>query len=75
MYDPMTVDNDIALLRLPRPLIFNKDIAAACLPSLGTHPPAGTLCTILGWGKMDHSHKTGSRVLNEAKVRSLSSLY
>jgi secreted trypsin-like serine protease len=31
-YDPTTVENDIALLKLTRPILFDTDVAAICLP-------------------------------------------
>lgn len=55
--------DDVSLIRLEKPLIFNRWVRPICLPSaervtskldpnwvLG--PPAGTICTVVGWGAM-----------------------
>ncbi|XP_025414015.1 trypsin-like [Sipha flava] len=72
-YNPNTIDNDMALLKLrssdtetnggyhPQP---------ACLPVSDFHQtkrkPA--LCVVLGWGKVRSQHSYGSHVLREARV-------
>lgn len=58
-----TVDNDIALLRLPRAV----KVPVACLP---VKPPVPTeMCNIMGWGKVKSTEDYGTNVLHEAKVR------
>ncbi|XP_028831174.1 vitamin K-dependent protein C [Denticeps clupeoides] len=54
-YDPVTVDNDIALLRLSSPAPFTQYILPACLPSPnlaeGVLHLNGTSTIVTGWGK------------------------
>ncbi|XP_031617390.1 serine protease nudel-like isoform X2 [Contarinia nasturtii] len=55
--------NDISLLRMEKPLIFNRWIRPICLPSPERvtnqmdlnwmdGPPPGTTCTVVGWGRL-----------------------
>lgn len=45
-YSPRTLENDITLLKLSRPVQFNKYVKPACLPS--TDPKVGSDCYITG---------------------------
>lgn len=67
-YDPETVDNDIALLKLSSPAVLDKHVQLACLPKQNAPLPQDKLCTILGWGKENHMATHGTEVLKEAKV-------
>lgn len=55
-YEPHTMKNDIALLRLDPPLKFNRWVRPICLPPVHSlrlllaWPQPGTLCTAVGWG-------------------------
>lgn len=73
-YNPNTVDNDLALLRLHT---FDFEIndnhynmQPACLPvsdfQLRKRKPV--MCVILGWGKVRSKNSYGSQVLREARV-------
>ncbi|XP_049572262.1 probable threonine protease PRSS50 isoform X3 [Orcinus orca] len=42
--------NDIALLKLERPLKYNKYVWPICLPGLDSALKDHTLCTVTGWG-------------------------
>jgi hypothetical protein len=78
-YDPNTVDNDVALLRIP----LEQDMAGtgsansaevahpnvACLPGPNERLPEGKKCSIIGWGKEKNSHVYGTDVLHEAEVQ------
>ena len=49
--DQANLQNDIALLRLSRPVILGPDANVICLPSaLDSYIPA--TCTIIGWGEI-----------------------
>lgn len=61
-FNHQTVDNDIALLRLPRPV----KTPPACMPR--TRPNTKELCTIMGWGKLNSKDNYGTSRLHEAKV-------
>jgi len=51
-YDPRHLNNDIALLKLSTPVLFNKYVKPVCLPTEEVDP--GTDCYITGWGKVQH---------------------
>ncbi|XP_076269901.1 uncharacterized protein LOC143202327 isoform X2 [Rhynchophorus ferrugineus] len=61
-FEIKTVDNDIALLQLPR----SVRLPVACLPS--KKPKVGKLCSVMGWGKTDTRHSYGVPILHEAKL-------
>ncbi|KAK5645620.1 hypothetical protein RI129_004084 [Pyrocoelia pectoralis] len=61
-FNHQTVDNDIALLRLPKSI----NLTPICLPT--TQPESEELCSIMGWGKLNSSDEYGSSVLHEAKI-------
>jgi len=64
-YDPRTTDNDIAILKLSRPLEFGDRVSPICLPS-GNDPRPGQMCVTTGWGA---TQGTGSdEVLRQVKV-------
>ena len=63
------VDNDVALLELPRPALLGPHTGLACLPRPGQPPPPPQHhCTIIGWGKQSKQHYYGTEVLHEARV-------
>ncbi|CAG5113326.1 Oidioi.mRNA.OKI2018_I69.chr2.g7437.t1.cds [Oikopleura dioica] len=72
-YSPTTGQNDIALIKLPRPIAYSSNISPVCLPYKQEFQP-GTDCFIAGWGAQDESHKRGvvSSQLMEARVPLLS---
>jgi len=51
-YSQYTINNDIALLQLSRPVKYSKYVKPVCLPS--KEVSNGTDCYITGWGKMKH---------------------
>ncbi|KAK6628111.1 hypothetical protein RUM44_010593 [Polyplax serrata] len=58
-YDPVIMNNDIALLRLQKPFDFNRWVRPGCLPSFRGHisnffstPLPGTHCIAVGWGAL-----------------------
>jgi len=51
-YDPRQLNNDIALLKLDFPVILDKYVQPACLPS--QNAPVGSECYITGWGQIKH---------------------
>ncbi|XP_076276162.1 uncharacterized protein LOC143207041 [Lasioglossum baleicum] len=42
--------NDIAMLRLEKPVIFSDYVRPICLPD--AEPKSGTMCTVTGWGQL-----------------------
>lgn len=68
-YDADTVDNDVALLRLPVILTPSPSRGIACLPASKQPLPTNQLCTIIGWGKSSVTDDFGTDVLHEVRVR------
>ena len=48
-YDDGSHD-DIAVIKLEKPLSFSENVGPACLPKKSYDPKAGTECFISGWG-------------------------
>jgi len=61
-----TLDNDIALFYLEKPVIFSKWVKPACLPSKTLDP--GSECYITGWGKTRHPGNMHMKKLQQAKM-------
>jgi len=62
---PSPINNDIALLELEKPILFNTYVQPICLPQ--ADPAVGTECYITGWGKMKHPGNM-VRYLQQAKM-------
>lgn len=67
-YDPVTVDNDIALLKLRQPLKINKHVSPVCLPKDTDVMKDNARGTILGWGKRRPDAIFGTDALHAARV-------
>lgn len=67
-YDYDTITDDIALLKLAKPVSVSKTIGFACLPEEADKLPEQYMCYILGWGKKQNTDIFGSTVLREARV-------
>ena len=48
-YDSVTVNNDIALLKLTNEITFNNYVSPACLPDKDV--VKDTICVTTGWGE------------------------
>jgi len=48
------LNNDIALMELSKPAMFNERVQPACLPDQDEAPAVGSKCFITGWGKIRH---------------------
>ncbi|CAH2107311.1 unnamed protein product [Euphydryas editha] len=70
-YDPDTVINDVALLRLPEPARPELGHGIACLPKPHQILPPHSTCIILGWGKKRPTDVHGTRILHEAQVSTI----
>ncbi|XP_042315230.1 transmembrane protease serine 2 isoform X2 [Sceloporus undulatus] len=66
-YDSSSKTNDIALMKLQSPLIFDEFIRPVCLPNPGMMFQPGQQCWISGWGALRQGGNT-SKVLNAAVV-------
>ncbi|XP_036410805.1 vitamin K-dependent protein C [Megalops cyprinoides] len=71
-YNSITVDNDIALLRLAEPIHFSNYIVPVCLPDRRLAEKVlhqnGTLTVVTGWGKGDQKDKHYSSALYFIKI-------
>ncbi len=47
-YNPRTLNNDIALMKLKTPVVFGKYVKPVCLPNQDQNFPVGTQCYITG---------------------------
>ncbi|XP_047986548.1 vitamin K-dependent protein C isoform X2 [Leguminivora glycinivorella] len=71
LYDPDTVVNDVAMLRLPGPARLDMGHGIACLPGEQQTLAPHTSCVILGWGKKRSTDVHGTRILHEAQVSTI----
>lgn len=62
-----TLENDIALLRLQRPLRLKPSICLVCLPTRGSTVRPGKRCTVTGYGYTSESGPAAYR-LREANI-------
>jgi len=51
---PSTLNNDIGLIKLAKPVIMGTYVKTICLPNVGETPKVGSKCFVSGWGKMTH---------------------
>jgi len=61
-------ENDIALIKLPKPATLNEDVRLICMPDGPVQP--GTTCYAAGWGK-NRQGKTPEK-LHEVELRTIS---
>uniref|UniRef100_A0A672HVJ3 Suppressor of tumorigenicity 14 protein homolog n=1 Tax=Salarias fasciatus TaxID=181472 RepID=A0A672HVJ3_SALFA len=71
-YNPVTFDNDIALMELDADVSLNQNIWPICLPSSSYDFPAGQEAWITGWGNTREGGVRAS-VLQKAQVRIINS--
>ncbi|XP_059482715.1 trypsin 5G1-like [Neocloeon triangulifer] len=62
-YNAQTHVNDIALLKLRKPVKFNEGIQPACLPSSATLDPPARMGEIAGWGRTMEKGMGSDRIL------------
>lgn len=70
-YNPQTIKNDIAILKLPNPVKFNNKIKAVGLPTKSDAKTsfAGSLATTSGWGKPRDSASSISEELRYVQTQ------
>ena len=59
---PKGIPNDIAIVKLSKPLTFGKAIQPMCLPSKDFKPKDGEMCFVSGWGT------TKGKILQKSKT-------
>ncbi|XP_070611026.1 acrosin-like [Erythrolamprus reginae] len=73
-YNPLTEENDIALIKLDSPVTYNDYVQPACLPRVTMGSETNfTACFATGWGITAENSVKTSDVLQEAKVNLLDS--
>ncbi|XP_078012867.1 serine protease 56 [Phascolarctos cinereus] len=70
-FDPQTFQNDVALVELWVPVPPSERAWPICLPEEPREPPAGTLCSIAGWGAV-YEDGPAAKAVREARVPLLS---
>ncbi|KAJ8955742.1 hypothetical protein NQ318_008614 [Aromia moschata] len=65
-YDPATFENDLALLELEHPVLFDAHIIPICLPR-DAEDFTGRMATVTGWGRLKYGGGVPS-VLQEVQV-------
>ncbi|XP_053436893.1 transmembrane protease serine 9 [Nycticebus coucang] len=68
LYNPSTLDFDLAVLELASPVVFNKYIQPLCLPLAIQKFPVGRKCMISGWGNTQEGNATKPDLLQKASV-------
>ncbi|RXM36045.1 Chymotrypsin A [Acipenser ruthenus] len=60
-YNPITIKNDITLLKLSSPATMSTTVSPVCLAQSSDVFPGGMLCVTTGWGL---TKSTGNRSLS-----------
>ncbi|GFU27036.1 protein masquerade [Trichonephila clavipes] len=66
-FNTVNLDNNIALLRLQKPVELNKNVCVVCLPTSGKMPQENVKCTVTGYGFISIDGDMSLKV-NEAQV-------
>ena len=61
-------EHDLAMVRLLKPAQLSSSVRPACLPATLQDPPAGTLCTVSGWGHLMFKHGPSPSLLHHTDV-------
>lgn len=61
-YNPSTIDYDFALLKLNKSLEFSETVHSVRLPKQDENPPAGTMCTVSGWGNTQNPNESTAQL-------------
>ncbi|PRD33950.1 UNVERIFIED_CONTAM: Chymotrypsinogen A [Trichonephila clavipes] len=72
-YNRLTLRNDIALLKLENPVVFNEFIKTICFPETEKNY-IGDIATLAGWGHTDGGSSSTSDVLQEANFPIISNM-
>ena len=65
-YNEITKQNDIAIIKLAKPIILTREIQVACLPtkSFKSYFPNDRSCWTIGWGKLVENGKDTDELYN-----------
>ncbi|XP_070185418.1 tryptase gamma-like [Littorina saxatilis] len=67
-FNPTTVNNDIAIIQLDKPLVLDDYLRPVCLPKPGQEIDIGTRCYVAGWGKTDSMAPTYQSAVREVSL-------
>jgi len=70
-YNPATFQNDIALIRLQKKVVYKEHIIPVCLPEAATSY-VGDKATVVGWGRTAHGQSSTPDKLQEVEVEVIS---
>ncbi|KAI7815051.1 Serine protease, partial [Rhyzopertha dominica] len=71
-YSSSTLNNDIALIRLPDPILYTTNIRPVNLPAIGAIAPANSSVTVSGWGRISDNATGVSNTLNYVELTTIS---
>jgi len=72
LYNADTYINDIAIVKLEKPIKFSSTVQPACLPASGETVPDNAQGTVAGWGRTAESAYDTSRILMQVGVPTIS---
>uniref|UniRef100_A0A8D0B1K7 chymotrypsin n=1 Tax=Salvator merianae TaxID=96440 RepID=A0A8D0B1K7_SALMN len=58
-WDPVAINNDIALIKLATPAVLTDTVSPVCLTSAADHFASGDICATSGWGKTRYNGTSG----------------
>ncbi|KAG8454646.1 hypothetical protein GDO86_001024 [Hymenochirus boettgeri] len=61
-FNPQTLENDIVILKLDRPVTLNTKVQLVSLPNLNENVAAGTQCVTAGWGRLSTEGRIPDRL-------------
>lgn len=67
-YESATITNDACLLKLAEPLEWTEFVQPIALPAPMQETPAGTMCTVTGWGTLSEGGFGLPNVLHKVSV-------
>lgn len=56
-YNSQTLDNDIALLKMEKPVELSDSVCLVCLPNRGSVRKPGKKCTVTGYGYVSEGER------------------
>ncbi|KAB5525881.1 hypothetical protein PHYPO_G00145300 [Pangasianodon hypophthalmus] len=67
-YNPLTINNDITLIKLASPAQLNAQVSPVCVAEHNDNFPGGMKCVTTGWGLTQHNAPNTPAVLQQASL-------